>query len=96
MESTITMTTEDDSLAHHLEHLRADAADVQALLTASHRDGGDVHPEALAKSARLQTSLADVIYALTHHEHLAMDADDAWKLLTIEHKAREINPSAGS
>ena len=86
--------TKHGSLAHHLEHLRADAADVERMLTAEHREGGDIHPEALAKSAQLQTSLAEIIQALTHHEHLAMGPDDVWKMLTIEHKGREVNPPA--
>ena len=87
------MSDDQGTLAHHLEHLRADAEDVEAMLTVAHSEGGDVHPEALAKSARLQTSLADVIHALTHHEHLAADADDVWKMLTVEHTGREISPS---
>ncbi len=87
------MIHEAGTLAHHLEHLRADAADVEAMLSAAHREGGDLHPEALAKSAKLQTSLADVIHALTQHDHLAMGTDDVWKLLTTQHKERDINPS---
>lgn len=84
------MNDEQGSLAHHLEHLRADAADVEAMLTVAHDEEGDIHPEALGKAARLKTSLAEVIHALTHHEHLKAGADDVWKMLTIEHKGREI------
>lgn len=86
------MATEPGSLAHHLEHLQADAADVERMLTVAHQEGGDIHPEALAASAKLQTSLAEVVHALTHHEHLAMGADDIWRALTIKHNEREINP----
>ncbi len=80
------------TLAQHLERLEADAADVSAFLTAQHRDGGDIHPEALTKAAVLQTSLREVINALTQHEHLAMNADDVWQMLNRKHDGREINP----
>lgn len=86
------MPTEPGSLAHHLEYLAADADDVNAMLETSHQEGGDIHPEALGKSARLQTSLHEVIHELTHHEHLAMGADDVWKMLTVKHNEHEINP----
>jgi hypothetical protein len=81
----MTDTPEPASLAHHLSHLAADADDIETLLTRSHAEGGDIHPEALGKSERLATSLRDVIHALTEHEHLAMGADDVWKTLTVKH-----------
>ncbi len=80
------MNTEPGTLAHHLEHLAIDADDVAALLNTHHLEGGDIHPDALAKSVRLQTSLRGVIHALTQHEHLAMDADDVWAALTVKHQ----------
>jgi hypothetical protein len=83
---------ERETLVHHLEHLAADADDVVALLTRNHEEGGDIHPEALPKAEHLQTSLRDVIRALTHHEHLAMKADDVWGMFTREHEAGEIHP----
>lgn len=89
------MATEPGSLAHHLEHLAADADDLNALLHAAHKESGDIHPETLGKAARLQTSLAEVIHALTHHDHLAMGSDDIWKALTIKHNAGELNPPSG-
>ena len=75
-----------ETLPLHLERLAADADDIVAMLTRHHEDGGDIHPEALAKAADLNASLKDVIHALTHHEHLAMDADDVWAALTIKHR----------
>lgn len=81
--------SEPGTLAHHLEHLSADAEDVAAMLTAKHAEDGDIHPEALAKSERLSTSLKDVIHALTHHEHLAMGSDDVWTGLTRDHHAAD-------
>ncbi|MEQ8719178.1 MAG: hypothetical protein RIE08_16330 [Acidimicrobiales bacterium] len=88
------MTTPDQpgTLRHHLEHLAADADDVVAMLTRRHAEGGDIHPEPLAKAERLQTSLREVIDALTHHEHLAMGADDVWAMLTRKHSETEIFP----
>ena len=80
-------SNEQGTLAHHLEHLAADADDVLAMLEVQHSAGGDIHPEALGKAERLQTSLRDVVDALTHHEHLAMDSDDVWNALTAKHKA---------
>lgn len=82
-------STTPETLPHHLERLAADANDVKALLTAHHDENGDIHPEALAKSARLATSLAEVVRALTQHDHLAMDADDIWSALTIKHDQRD-------
>ncbi len=78
-----------ETLYHHLERLAADADDVKALLTAHHQENGDIHPEALAKSARLATSLGEVVRALTQHEHLAMDTDDIWNVLTVKHNQRD-------
>lgn len=79
------MNQEPGTLARHLEHLAADAGDLAAMINVSHSEGGDIHPEALRKSERLQTSLRDVIHELTHHEHLAMSADDVWAALTVKH-----------
>ena len=76
----------DDTLAGHLGHLAAGLDDVVAMITTHHDDGGDIHPAALAKAASLQTSLSDIIYALTHHDHLAMKADDVWASLSIKHQ----------
>ena len=81
-----------ESLDIHLEHLAADADDVVAMLTRHHDEGGDIHPEALPKAARLETSLRKVIDALRHHEHLAAGADDVWAMLTREHKGPDIHP----
>lgn len=53
--------TDQETLAHHLGHLAADADDVMAMLTAHHAEGGDLHQDALAKTERLQSSLHDVI-----------------------------------
>ena len=85
------MTEQSDSgsLAHHLEHLAADADDVTEFLTRQHEEGGDIHPEALGASKRLSTSLREVIRALTEHEHLAMTSDDVWKALTAKHTSRD-------
>lgn len=83
---------EHGTLAHHLEHIAADADDVVAMLTRNHDEGGDIHPEALPKAARLQTSLREVIRALIHHDHLAMKSDDVWAVFTREHEAGEIHP----
>ncbi len=79
---------EPGSLVHHLEHLAVDADEVVAMLTRHHEAGGDLHPEALPKAERLQTSLRAVIHALIRHEHLAMAADDVWAALTVEHTRR--------
>ncbi len=79
-------------LAQHLGSLADDASGLSALLNASHAEGGDIHPEALARAAKLETSLRQVIHALGHHDHLAMDADDIWHALDVEHHGREINP----
>lgn len=78
---------EDGTLAHHLTHLAANADDVVSFLNRSHEEG-EIHPEALAKSEHLATSLKEVVHALSHHEHLAMDSDDVWRALTRDHKAR--------
>ena len=78
------------SMAHHFEHLAADADDVVALLSRQHEQGGDIHLEALPKAARLRTSLHDVLEALRHNEHLAMGADDVWKALSRKHAGREV------
>jgi hypothetical protein len=83
---------EQDTLAHHLGHLAADADDVAAFLTRAHDEGGDIHPEALSASQRLSTSLREVIEALTHHEHLAMSADDVWAVLTRKHREHDDGP----
>jgi hypothetical protein len=80
-----------NTLAEHLGHLAADADDLTAMLTRSHDEGGDIHPEALGRSERLATSLREVIKALGEHEHLAMGADDVWAMLTRKHK----EPPAG-
>ena len=79
---------EDGTLAHHLTHLAATADDVIEFLSTPH-DHAEIHPEALAKSAHLATSLRDVIDALLHHEHLAMTSDDVWKTLTVKHRAAD-------
>ena len=76
---------QDGTLAHHLEHLAASADDLSAMLTRSHDDAGDIHPEALPAAEKLSTSLKDIIHALTHHEHLAMSSDDVWKTLSVKH-----------
>ncbi len=78
--------SEQQTLAKHLELVSVDADNVVAMLEAHHREGGDIHPEALAAAERLQTSLQDVIHALTHHEHLAMDPDDVWAVLGRKHQ----------
>jgi hypothetical protein len=84
---TIDMTepaTSDGTLAHHLSHLAATADDLAALLSRPHEEG-EIHPEALAESEHLSTSLKDVIHALTKHEHLAMTGDDVWRALSVKH-----------
>lgn len=81
-----------ETLAHHLGHLAADADDVMALLTTQHAEGGDIHPEAMHKAERLQTSLHEVIHALTRHEHLAMSADDVWTALSRKHDDESGDP----
>jgi len=81
---------DDDTLAHHLEHLAMSADDVASFLTRQHEEG-EIHPEPLAKSEHLATSLRAVIHALRHHEHLAMSADDVWKTLTVKHKEHGAN-----
>ncbi|MFV0525968.1 MAG: hypothetical protein ACK5RL_15890 [Acidimicrobiales bacterium] len=73
------------SLATHLDHLAADADDVVDMLNRQHEAGGDIHPEALPKAARLQTSLKQVIDALHTHPHLAAGSDDVWAMLNREH-----------
>ncbi|MFV0259600.1 MAG: hypothetical protein ACK5PP_14285 [Acidimicrobiales bacterium] len=73
------------SLATHLDHLAADADDVVAMLNRQHDAGGDIHPEALPKAARLQTSLKQVIEALRTHPHLAASSDDVWAMLNRQH-----------
>jgi hypothetical protein len=80
-------SAEDEALVHHLEHLAATADDVVELLSRPHQSG-EIHPEALAEAAHLQTSLRDVISALLHHEHLAIKGDDVWKALTVKHTRR--------
>ncbi len=75
---------EDGTLAHHLTHLAATADDVIEFLSQPH-EHAEIHPEALAKSEHLATSLRDIIDALLHHEHLAMSSDDVWKALTVKH-----------
>jgi hypothetical protein len=79
-----------NAMTQHLEHLAADADDVFELLTRQHEAGGDLHPEALPKAARLRTSLHDVLQEVSHHEHLAMGADDVWQALTRKHYGREV------
>lgn len=81
------------TLAHHLGHLAADADDVLAMLQVQHDEHGDIHPEALGKAERLQTSLHDVIAALSTHEHLKMDADDVWRALTVRHEEHDTGVS---
>ncbi|MFW2383283.1 MAG: hypothetical protein ACN4GZ_16135, partial [Acidimicrobiales bacterium] len=76
---------EDGTLAHHMEHLAATADDVVDMLSRPH-EAGEIHPEALAHAAHLQTSLRDVIHALLHHDHLAIKSDDVWKALTVKHR----------
>ena len=75
---------DDGTLAHHLTHLAVTADDLTALLHLPH--DADIHPEALAKSEHLSTSLKDIIHALGNHEHLTMSSDDVWKALTVQHK----------
>ncbi len=77
---------EDGTLAHHLTHLAATADDVITFLSRRHEEP-EIHPEALAKSEHLATSLREVINALLHHDHLAMTSDDVWKTLTRKHRA---------
>lgn len=79
--------TEEGTLAHHLTHLAATADDVAAFLGREH-ESSEIHPEALAKSEHLVTSLKEVIHALTHHEHLAMTQDDVWQALSVKHQGR--------
>ena len=81
-------TAEEGTLANHLSHLAATADDVITYLSRPHEEA-EIHPEALAKSEHLATSLKEVIAALTHHEHLAMTSDDVWKTLTVKHRAAE-------
>jgi hypothetical protein len=83
---------EEGTLAHHLITLADDAQGLSAMLNADHDPEGDIHPEALQKAAHLETSLREIIKALTHHEHLAMGPDDVWKVLNADHKKREIMP----
>ncbi len=84
-------SAEDGTLAHHLTKLAASADDLSAFLSRPH--DGDIHPEALAKSEHLSTSLKEVIKALTEHEHLAMSADDIWKMLGVKHSDNHIDGS---
>lgn len=77
---------EDGTLAHHLAYLAATADDVAGYLNEPR--GGEIHPEALAQSEHLATSIKDVIHALTQHEHLAMTKDDVWKALSVKHNSR--------
>ncbi len=77
-------THTDGTLAHHLAKLAATADDLSLTLNRPH-ENSEIHPEALAKSEHLSTSLKDVIHALTQHEHLAMSSDDVWKALTVKH-----------
>jgi len=79
---------DNDTLAHHLEHLAISADDLTSLLTRHHEEG-EIHPAPLARSEHLATSLRAVIHALRHHEHLAMSGDDVWKALTIQHKEHD-------
>lgn len=81
------MKTEPGTLAHHLSQLHADAAHVEEMLHehVPPAEGPLIHPEALVKSAKLQTSLSQIIHALTHHEHLVMTSDDVWEMLTLGH-----------
>jgi hypothetical protein len=81
---------EPKEVTHHIEQLAADADDLMALLTRQHEEGGDLHPEALGKAARLQTSLHAVLNALTKHEHIAMGAEDVWRTFSREHRSREV------
>lgn len=90
--TVVSQDPEPGTLAHHLGHLAADADDVVEMLTRSHEEGGDIHPEALAASKRLSTSLRDVIHALTEHEHLAMSSDDVWAMLTRRHEGHDDGP----
>ena len=82
--------TDATPMAHHFQHLAADADEVVALLSRQHEQGGDIHLEALPKAARLRTSLHEVLDALRHNEHLAMGADDVWKALSRNHADREV------
>lgn len=79
------LPNEDGTLANHLSQLSATADDVVKFLSRPH-DGSEIHPEALAKSEHLATSLKDVIHALTRNEHLAMTSDDVWKALGAKHR----------
>lgn len=76
------------TLASHLSHLAATADDLSKFLNRPHVEA-EIHPEALAKSEQLATSLKDVIHALTHHEHLAMTGDDVWRALSIKHRGND-------
>ncbi len=80
------------ALTEHLATLASEASGLSKLLHAHHEASGDIRPETLAKAAKLETSLHDVIHALTHHDHLAMGTDDVWKALNVKHQNREINP----
>lgn len=88
----MTDTPDEVTLVNHLGNLAADADDVKAMLTAQHAAGGDIHPEALDKAERLQTSLHEVIRELTRHEHLAMGADDVWATLNRKHNFKSGDP----
>jgi len=79
----MTEPTKPSSLPHHLEHLAMDADDIVAMLTRLHRDGGDVHPEALPKAERLSTSLRQMAEAFRTHAPLAANADDVLRMLGI-------------
>ena len=88
-----TTGTTASTLTGHLEHLAVDAEDLARMLSRSHQEEGDIHPEALAKAAALQTSLRAVIHQLSHHEPLAMKADDVWAALSREHHERSSGQS---
>ena len=77
-------TPEEDTLAHHLEHLTMTADDLKAWVTRTHEEG-EIHPEALAHSEKLAVGLRDVVHALADHPHLAASSADVWKMLTVKH-----------
>lgn len=84
-----------DELTEHLEGLAVHADDLVSMLTVQHREGGDIHPEALPKAEHLKTSLRDVVRALVHREplphpeRLAASGKDVEALLTREHQPHE-------
>lgn len=78
-------TPQEGTLPHHLEHLAMTADDVAEMLNRPHSEN-EINPEALAKSAKLATSLREVVDSLMqHHEHLAAEPSDVWKMLTVKH-----------